>query len=123
MSCATAAAVLAQPNQQPSMTWNLVCPSFHPPQDSVVEPLLPHFLQFYEQDEQMSPPLKLEACARIQVGGPVCAVALEPPPLKRHASMHVRLICGCGQCGGCAGMASITARAWADPFCRVRVCG
>ncbi len=32
-----------------------------------MEPLLPHFLQFYEQDEQVSPPLKLEACARIQV--------------------------------------------------------
>lgn len=40
------------------------------PQDSVVEPLLPHFLQFYEADENLSPPLKLEACARIQVGRP-----------------------------------------------------
>lgn len=38
-----------------------------PTQDSVAEPLLPHFLQFYEADENLSPPLKLEACARIQV--------------------------------------------------------
>lgn len=37
-----------------------------PLQDSVVEPLLPHFLQFYEQDEQLTPPLKLELCARVQ---------------------------------------------------------
>lgn len=69
-----------------------------------MEPLLPHFLQFYEQDEQMSPPVKLEACARIQVGAPVCAIALEPPLLNRQPSLHVRLICGCSQHGACAEM-------------------
>lgn len=38
-------------------------------------PLLPHFLQFYEADENLSPPLKLEACARIQVCRPRRAAA------------------------------------------------
>ena len=42
-----------------------------PVQDSVVEPLLPHFLQFYEADEQLTPPLKLEACVRVQARGRV----------------------------------------------------
>lgn len=31
-----------------------------------MEPLLPHFNHFYEQDEQLTPPLKLELCARLQ---------------------------------------------------------
>lgn len=45
-----------------------------------MEPLLPHFLQFYEQDEQMSPPLKLEACARLQVR--------DVPAYKCHLLCH-----------------------------------
>ncbi|GAB4818334.1 hypothetical protein N2152v2_005380 [Parachlorella kessleri] len=35
-------------------------------QECIVEPLLPHFCQFYETNEQLTPPLKLEACARLQ---------------------------------------------------------
>jgi len=65
--------LMAETHPHPTLT----CPSpphqhhlrAHPhPQDSVVEPLLPHFLQFYEADEKLTPPIKLEACARIQVG-------------------------------------------------------
>ena len=33
-----------------------------------MEPLLPHFCAFYEMDERLTPPLKLEACAKLQVG-------------------------------------------------------
>lgn len=40
-----------------------------------MEPLLPHFLQFYEDDEQLTPPLKLEAVARAQVGARRCGLA------------------------------------------------
>ena len=32
-----------------------------------MEPLLPHFLQFYEADENATPPLKFEKCVRLQV--------------------------------------------------------
>ncbi|KAL4443971.1 hypothetical protein ABPG75_011708 [Micractinium tetrahymenae] len=60
-------------------------------QDSVVEPLLPHFLQFYEQDENLSPPLKLEACARIQGEG----VRLVEP--LQHLLVGVRrVLCAAG---------------------------
>ena len=43
-------------------------PSVPTLQECVVEPLLPHFLQFYEADERATPPLKFEKCARLQVG-------------------------------------------------------
>ena len=39
--------------------------------ECLVEPLLPHFLQFYEADEALTPPLKMEACVRLQVGAGV----------------------------------------------------
>jgi hypothetical protein len=36
--------------------------------ESLVEPLLPHFAQYYEANEALRPALKLEGCARMQVG-------------------------------------------------------
>ena len=38
-----------------------------------MEPLLPHFCQYYEMDEQLVPPIKLEACAKLQVAATASA--------------------------------------------------
>lgn len=61
-----------------------------------MEPLLPHFHAFYEEDEQLSPPLKLEACARAQGEG---ARLVEPLP-HLLAAVRSALLAGGGSCGG-----------------------
>lgn len=80
-----------------------------------MEPLLPHFCQFYEVDEQLTPPLKLEACARLQVhvlalwvrrwwvGAGVAHAADGCAACKPEASGRAA---GAQAVGGCAGYAS-----------------
>ena len=65
-------------------------------QEVVVEPLLPHFCRYYELDEQLSPPLKLEECAKLQArGGGVAArrgtAACRQRGLKPTACARARL--------------------------------
>ena len=59
------ASLFPPPSHLPPPASHLPLPT---PQECVVEPLLPHFLHFYEADENATPPLKFEKCARLQVG-------------------------------------------------------
>ena len=57
-----------------------------------MEPLLPHFLQFYEADENATPPLKFEKCVRLQVGWWVrcTATGFSGCPFARQCINHRR---------------------------------